>query len=334
MSRTIQLAHGSGGKLSRELIEKEIVPRFGDGPLAALPDGASLQLPTDKIIYSTDSFVVQPLQFPGGNIGDLAVYGTVNDIAVSGGRPLWLSLSFILEEGLPLSVFRTVLDSIKMASERCEVLIVTGDTKVVGRGQCDQMFVNTSGIGEALPGFSLNPSNIEAGDLIVVNGSIADHGMAVLTAREDLKIENGPLSDTAPVHKLVQEIEEFGSLVKVMRDPTSGGLSSVLNELVAGQAVGVLVKENRLPIAGNVKAVAEMLGMDLLHVASEGKVVAVCCETVAQKIVERWRQKFEGRDSTIIGHVTEDAGKVVLETLMGGKRLVSLPEGELLPRIC
>ena len=334
MSRTIQLAHGSGGKQSRELIENEIIPRFGDGPLATLPDAASLQLTTYKIIYSTDSFVVQPLQFPGGNIGDLAVYGTVNDIAVSGGRPLWLSLSFILEEGLLLSTFRTVLDSIKAAAQRCEVSIVTGDTKVVGSGQCDKMFVNTSGIGEALPGFSLNPSKIEPGDLIVVNGSIADHGMAVLTAREGLKIENGPLSDTAPIHKLVQEVEEFGSLIKVMRDPTRGGLSSVLNELVAGQAVGALVKENRLPIAGNVNAVAEILGMDLLHIASEGKLVAVCCETVAQKIVERWRQIPEGKDSIIIGHVTKEAGKVVLETLMGGRRLVGLPEGELLPRIC
>jgi hydrogenase expression/formation protein HypE len=333
---TIQLAHGGGGRLSRELIEREIVPRFGAGPLAGLPDGATLPMPAARaLVYTTDSFVVQPLEFPGGNIGDLAVHGTVNDLAACGGRPLWLALALILEEGLPYAVLGRVLDSVKLAADRCGVRIVTGDTKVVARGQCDGMYVNTSGIGELLEGFALSPARIQAGDAVLVSGTIGEHGLAVLAARESIRIANGPLSDSGPVHRLVLAIEELAPHVRFMRDPTRGGLATVLNEVVEKGAAGLLLHETALPVSPGARAVAELLGMDPLHVACEGRLMLIGAPDAAAIILERWQALPEGAGARQIGTVTADGGgRVVMETVTGGRRLVDVPRGELLPRIC
>ena len=334
MTDRILLAHGSGGRMSRDLIQKEIVSRFGDGPLRGLPDAASIHSDSTDLIFSTDSFVVQPLIFSGGNIGDLAVHGTVNDIAVSGGKPKWISLGLIIEEGFDLDTLRLILDSVKRAADYCSVQIVTGDTKVVRRGQCDGLYINTAGIGERIHSLTLSPGTICAGDVILVSGTLGDHGMAVMTERECLVVANGPVSDSAPVHHLVDAISELGGGMRIMRDPTRGGISAVLNELASGTSFDFVLDENLLPFSENSRAVAEMLGTDLLQVASEGRLVAVCSEHIAEVLLHRWHSLEEGKGARRIGRVAEGRGRVILETLAGGRRLVDLPEGELLPRIC
>jgi len=333
MKGTVQLAHGGGGRASRELIDEQIVSRFGKG-LQQLPDAASIAPAGNRLLFSTDSFVVQPVVFPGGNIGDLAVYGTVNDIAVSGGRPLWLSLGLILEEGLPLQALEEILDSVAAGAERCGVQIVTGDTKVVGRGQCDQLFINTAGIGEALPGFALSASAMRPGDAVIVSGSLAAHGFAVLAAREKLSLGAGPLSDTAPVHRLVAAIGEDAEHVRIMRAPTRGGLAAVLNEFVAGQAAGIHRSEDRVPYSAKVLGLAEMLGIDPLHAPSEGRIVMICSAEAAPRLLQRWRELPEGREAAQIGEVSANSGKVTMITAAGGCRVLDMPAGELLPRIC
>ncbi|OPZ31327.1 MAG: Hydrogenase isoenzymes formation protein HypE [Lentisphaerae bacterium ADurb.BinA184] len=330
----ILLAHGGGGRLSAQLIRDQILPRFGHGPLAPLPDAASLHLDTPDILFTTDSFVVQPPLFPGGNIGDLAVYGTVNDLAVAGGRPRWLSLALVLEEGLPLATLQTVLDSVRDAAARCAVLIATGDTKVVPRGQCDGLYINTAGIGERLPELTLDRRRIEADDAVLVSGNIGDHGLAVLAAREGIGIAGSPLSDTAPVHRLVDVARRFGPAVRFMRDPTRGGVAAVLNEIAGGQAFGVTIEEAALPVSPGTRALAEMLGLDILGVPCEGRVLMVCSATGATAVLDAWRTLPEGRGAARIGTVTRDAARVCLQTLAGGRRLIAVPQGELLPRIC
>jgi hydrogenase expression/formation protein HypE len=330
----IQLAHGGGGRLTRELINSEIVSRFGDGPLEGLPDGAVLPFNADQLVFSTDSFVVQPIEFPGGNIGSLAVHGTVNDVAVSGGRPLWLSLALIIEEGLPLDTLRRVLDEVCSAAKACGVQIATGDTKVVSRGQCDGIYINTAGIGEKLPEFSLHPDTIREGDRILVNGCLGDHGLAVMATRETIHIQGGPESDSAPVHTLVQAALPHADKVRFMRDPTRGGAAAVLNELVENRPFGITLHEDRVPFSRGAHGVCEMLGLDPLHVASEGRLIAVCAPDVADDILAAWRSDPYGTDSICIGEVTSESGRVVMQTITGGKRLVDLPRGELLPRIC
>ncbi len=334
MAGEVLLAHGGGGRLSRELIAAEILPRFGDGPLSGLPDAASLGIASQQILFTTDSYVVQPLEFPGGNIGHLAVHGTVNDLAVAGGRPRWISLGLILEEGLPLTTLRQVLDAVREAAQACDVRVVTGDTKVVRRGQCDGMYVNTSGIGEAFPGFDLGPDRVTPGDVVLVSGPLGDHGMAVLAAREGLVLAAGPRSDTGPVHRLVEAAQPWAAQVRFMRDPTRGGLSAVLNEIVAGRSVGIELREVDVPFCATTRAAAEITGLDLLQVASEGRLVAICGPGVGAPILEAWRAQPEGRGAVRIGEVTDEAGRVVLQTSIGGRRLVDLPHGELLPRIC
>jgi len=331
---TIRLAHGGGGGLSRQLIETEIIPRFGEGPLRQLPDAAVLP-PTDgAMVFTTDSFVVQPLDFPGGNIGDLAVHGTVNDIAACGGVPLWLSMGLILEEGLSLETLRRALDAVKSAAEACGVVVVTGDTKVVGSGQCDGMYINTSGIGRRLNGYELSTDRIGEGDYVLVSGPIGDHGMAVLSVRKGIEIAGGPLSDSAPVHRLVQSAGAWAKAVHFMRDPTRGGLAAVLNEAVEGRALDIELTENDIPVSPGTRAVAEMLGLDPLHSASEGRIVAVCAAHAAVRVLSAWRELPEGRTATGIGLVRSGEGRVIMRTLTGGKRLVDVPRGELLPRIC
>lgn len=334
MSDKILLAHGGGGRLGRELIEGEIVPRFGEGALQGLPDAARVSLPEGQVVFSTDSFVVKPLLFPGGNIGDLAVHGTVNDISVAGGRPIYLSLGMILEEGLELSTLRIVLDSIKSAAHACGVSIVTGDTKVVGHGQCDGMYLNTAGVGTAIPLFRLSPARIAPGDAIIVSGTLGDHGMAVMAARENLNLGHGPVSDSAPVHDLIQSIAGVGASIRFMRDPTRGGISAVLHEAIEGLPLDFVLSEEAIPFSQAAAVTAAMLGFDLLHSASEGRVLAFCAPDAVDVLLAQWRSLGTGKDSCVIGHVSSGSGRVILETLAGGRRLVDLPEGELLPRIC
>ena len=334
-NETIQLGHGGGGRLSRELIQAEIVPRFGQGPLRGLPDGATLPLPVcSGLVFTTDSYVVQPVEFPGGNIGDLAVHGTVNDLAVCGAIPRWLSLALILEEGLPLATLRRVLDAVKRAADDCGVMVVTGDTKVVARGQCDGLYVNTAGIGERMEGFDLGAGRVAPGDHVIVSGPVGDHGMAVLAAREGIRITHGVASDTGPVHRLVQSLRDLAPAVKFMRDPTRGGLAAVLNEVVEERDVGILLREPVIPYSTGAKAAAELLGVDLLQVASEGRMIVVAEAGVSDAILRAWRNLPEGRGAVCIGEATEGKGRVVLETVTGGRRLVDVPRGELLPRIC
>ncbi|MBF0624431.1 MAG: hydrogenase expression/formation protein HypE [Magnetococcales bacterium] len=330
----ILLDHGGGGRLSHRLIREEILPRFACAALNGLPDAATLDPGGLRMLFSTDSFVVQPLFFPGGCIGDLAVFGTVNDLAVAGSRPRWLSLGMILEEGLPLAILRRVLDAVQLAASRCDLQVVTGDTKVVRRGQCDGMYLNTAGIGQALPGFALGPERLRPGDRVLVSGPLGDHGLAVLAAREGLGLANGPVSDTRPLHRLVLALGELAPGVRFMRDPTRGGLAAVLNEMVEERAVGVMIEERRLPFSPATRALAELTGLDLLHVASEGCLVLVCAPELAPAILERWRPLPEGAQACVIGQVAEDASLVVLETAIGGRRVVDAPQGELLPRIC
>ncbi|MBA4388080.1 MAG: hydrogenase expression/formation protein HypE [Verrucomicrobia bacterium] len=332
---TIQLAHGGGGRLTRELIEQEIVPRFGAGPLRGLPDAASLPPSSARIIFTTDGFVVQPLEFPGGDIGDLAVYGTVNDISVSGGVPKWLSLGLILEEGLEIAMLRRILDSVKRAADSCGVVVATGDTKVVAHGQCDGLYINTAGIGEALPEFVLGVDRISPGDAVLVSGPLADHGMAVVSARQNIAIVNGPRSDTGPLHRLVNSMRPLGTAVRFMRDPTRGGAASVLNEIVEGRPFGAILDETAIPLSDGTRAAAEMLGLDPLHVPSEGRVIAICANDAVDEVLAGWRALPEGAGCARIGTITSrDAGRVIIDTLAGGRRVVDVPRGELLPRIC
>lgn len=334
MKSVILLAHGGGGQLSREFIQQEILPRFGDGPLHSLPDAATLPAMAGSLRFATDSFVVQPVEFPGGNIGHLAVHGTVNDLAVAGGRPRWLALSLILEEGVSLALVRRVLDGVKDAADACGVAVVTGDTKVVQRGQCDGLYLNTAGIGEAIPGLELHPGRIREGDSLLVSGALGDHGMAVLAAREGLKLEQGPISDTRPLHRLVEMVADFGGAIRFMRDPTRGGLAALLHEVVAEQSFGVLLQEERLPFSPPAVGLAEMLGMDLLQVAGEGCLALFCAPEVVAAILERWRTLPEGQEAAWIGQVSDRPGQVVMQTRFGSRRLVDNPRGELLPRIC
>ena len=330
----ILLGHGGGGRLSRDLIDAEILSRFGDGPLQGLPDGARLPPLQGELVFSTDSFVVQPLEFPGGNIGELAVHGTVNDLAVSGGRPRWLSLALILEEGLELATLRRVLDALAAAARDCGVIVATGDTKVVARGQCDGLYINTAGIGEAIPELRLGPARARPGDRILVSGPLGDHGAAVMAAREGIAMTGGPQSDTGPVHRLVADLAPHGEATRFLRDPTRGGLAATLNELVEGLDVGVELVETALPFSPGAAAVADALGLDLLHVASEGRVIAVVAPEIAPAVIEAWRARPEGAGAVDVGSVTDEAGRVILRTAIGGRRLVDVPQGELLPRIC
>lgn len=331
----IQLAHGGGGRLSAEFVAREILPRFGAGPLASLPDAACVQIGESTAIFSTDSFVVQPLFFPGGDIGRLAVHGTVNDIAVAGGRPLWLSLAMIVEEGMPVADLRRILDSVRDAAAECGVCIATGDTKVVRRGQCDGVYLNTAGLGQPIPGFALSAASARPGDAILASGTLGDHGMAVLAAREHLVQGEGPVSDTGPVHRLVTATIPWAGSVRFMRDPTRGGAAAVLNEICGSHDFGMTLRETALPFSPAARSLAETLGLDLLHVASEGRMLAVVAPEAADGILAAWRSLPEGRGACTIGHVTaKPAGAVVLETAIGGRRLVDMPLGELLPRIC
>ena len=332
----IMLSHGSGGRMMHQLIEDLFIRHFRNEILDEQTDAAILPVGSTDIAFTTDSFVIDPLIFPGGNIGKLAVCGTVNDLAVSGAEPLYLSVSFILEEGFPMAELQVIVESLAAEAKKAGVLIVTGDTKVVNKGKCDKLFINTAGVGR-IRKEDRNISkalDIKAGDVIIINGTIGDHGMAVMNARESFNFKASVESDCACLNHLIREVLDHSS-VKFMRDPTRGGVATVLNELVGKIGLGIQVDESALPVNRGVKAMCEVLGFDPLHIANEGKVVIIAGEHEAAKILEVLRNNELGLQSAIIGRVVNDhPGKVVLRNETGGRRIVDSLSGDQLPRIC
>ncbi len=335
----IVLGHGSGGLLSAELIQHIFLPAFGNEVLDALEDQAIVSLPfagsAPRLAITTDAFVVHPLFFPGGDIGRLAVHGTVNDLAVGGARPLYLTASFILEEGLALADLKRIVTSMRAACEEAGVTVVAGDTKVVDRGKGDGVFISTTGVGVVPQGRSLSIRAARPGDRILVSGSVGDHGIAIMSVREGLEFETVLESDTAALNGLTEAILEACPATRCMRDPTRGGLSSTLNELATASMVGVELEETAIPLRPEVRGACEMLGLDPLYVANEGKLIAVVPPEDADRTLGVMRSHALGRKAAIIGTVVkEHAGMVVLRSRVGGSRVVSLLAGEQLPRIC
>ncbi len=332
---TIQLAHGAGGKLSLDLIEKLFLPRFGNKTLDMLEDQAILENPGNRLAFTTDSFVVDPIFFRGGNIGDLAVNGTINDIAMSGAKPLYLSVGFIIEEGLSLEILHKIALSMEFAAKQADVQIVTGDTKVVNKGSCDKLFINTSGIGFVPNGVNISAANIQPGDKIIISGTVADHGMAVMTTREDLSFKSQVMSDTASLNGLVNEMLNVSKNIRAMRDPTRGGVATTLNEFARQSNVGIQLYTDSVPVKPEVKGACEVLGIDPLYVANEGKLIAVVPNEVTSDMLKVMKKNRLGKDSQIIGEATEkNQGIVVQNTGLGANRIVDMPIGEQLPRIC
>lgn len=337
----ILLGHGSGGRLSADLIARLFVPAFANDVLRAMEDQATLHFAGEngarplRIAFTTDSFVVRPIFFPGGDIGRLAVHGTVNDLAVGGAQPLFLSAGFILEEGLPMADLQRVVASMRDACREAGVSLVTGDTKVVDRGKGDQIFINTSGIGVVPQGRSLSIRAARPGDRIIVSGTIGDHGVAIMSVREGIEFETVMESDTAPLHDLTRVMLKACPTIRCMRDPTRGGVSSALNELAAASRVGVELHENALPIRAEVRGACEMLGLDPLYVANEGKLIAAVPAADAERLVAVMHDHPLGRHAAVIGEVVEQhAGMVTMHSLIGGERVVTMLAGEQLPRIC
>ena len=333
--KEIVLAHGSGGKLSHRLISQMIVPQFANELLTPMHDGAIFSLGKERLAFSTDSYVVSPIFFPGGDIGKMAVHGTVNDLAMCGARPLYLSVGFILEEGLPMDDFWRIVQSMRAAADEAGVQLVTGDTKVVDRGKADKIFINTAGIGVVPAGVDIQPARAQAGDKIMVSGQIAVHGIAIMSVREGLEFETEIASDTAALNGLVQAILEVCSDVHVLRDPTRGGVTSVMTEIAQSANVGILLQEAAIPISEEVKGACEILGLDPLYVANEGKLIAVVPPAAADAVLAAMRQHPLGKEAAVIGEVVSDhPGFVTMKTRVGGTRVVDMLSGEQLPRIC
>jgi len=331
----ILLSHGSGGKLSFNLIKKMFLSNFNNPYLERLDDGAVLNIEGLKLAYTTDSYTVDPLFFKGGNIGELAVYGTVNDLAMCGATPLYLSCSFIIEEGFSLSLLEKIVLSMREASAVARVDIVTGDTKVVNRGAADKIFINTSGVGIVKEGVNISGSNAKVGDVVMINGPIGSHGIAVLSEREGLKFETEIKSDTAPLSSLVADMLEVSKDIHVLRDPTRGGLSTTLNEIALSSKVDIEINEGDIPIQEEVRAACEILGYDPLYLANEGKLVAFIPSEITPDMLKKMKENKYGKESKIIGRVVKKSeGKVYLNTTIGGKRIVDMLTGEQLPRIC
>ena len=334
MSDTIILAHGSGGKLSHELIEKKFLPFLMNPMLSKLDDSAIFEA-DGRLAFTTDSYVVSPIFFPGGDIGKLAICGTINDLSMSGAKPLYLSLSAIIEEGFSLDELEEILRSIKATTEEAEVKIITGDTKVVNRGQTDKIFINTSGIGTIPPGIDISGANAKVGDKLILNGTIGDHGIAIMSQREGLRFSIPIESDCAPLGKLVSEMLETSSNIHCLRDPTRGGLATTLNEFARQSHMGIIIEEDKIPVKEGVRAACELLGFDPIYVANEGKLVALVETIDADKVLARMKQNKYGGESVIIGEVVSDhPGRVIMKTKLGPSRIVDMLSGELLPRIC
>jgi hydrogenase expression/formation protein HypE len=333
---TVQMAHGGGGRLSQKLVEELFLPAFRNPGLEPLHDGAVLPLERSRLAFTTDSYVVRPLFFPGGCIGSLAVHGTVNDLAMCGAWPLALSAGFILEEGLPLADLRRVVAAMEDASRDAGVPIVTGDTKVVDRGKGDGIYINTAGVGLVPEGVEVSPRRARPGDVILVSGDLAVHGIAIMSVREGLEFETVLETDSAPLHRLVAELlRAGGERVHVLRDPTRGGVASALNEIAAQAGVGMRLDERALPIREDVRGACEILGFDPLYVANEGKCLAIVAREAAETLLAVLRENPLGAEAVIIGEVVADhPGRVVLRSRIGGERIVDMLSGEQLPRIC
>jgi len=331
----ILLGHGGGGKLTRQLIDRMFYAEFGNEILNRGHDGAYLPSTGHTLAFTTDSFVVDPIFFPGGNIGDLAINGTVNDLACCGAIPRFISLALILEEGLAIEDLWEIVKSIRKAADKSGVSIVTGDTKVVGKGKGDKIFINTSGIGEVIEGTDIGPELCRPGDVIIINGTIADHGIAIISKREGLSFETAIQSDTASLSTMVADVLTKYKSVHVMRDPTRGGLASALNEISEASQTGILLYENKIRVSEAVRGACEIMGFDPLYIANEGKILLIVPREDAAGILEIMRTHPEGRDSAIIGEVTpEHPGLVKLLTTIGSTRIVDMISGEQLPRIC
>ncbi|HXE37876.1 MAG TPA: hydrogenase expression/formation protein HypE [Azonexus sp.] len=332
----VDMAHGSGGRAMAQLIEELFAKHLGNEYLAQGDDGALLPAPgAGRLVMATDSHVVSPLFFPGGDIGCLSVHGTINDVAVMGATPLWLSAGFILEEGFKLADLALIVQSMAQAAKEAGVPIVTGDTKVVERGKGDGVFITTTGVGVVAPGQELSGRNARPGDAILVSGTLGDHGMAIMAVRESLGFESPIVSDTAALHGLIAAMRDSGADIHVLRDPTRGGLATTLNEIAQQSGVGMMLQEKALPVKPAVNAACEFLGLDPLYVANEGKLVAICAEQDAEKLLAAMRAHPLGGAAARIGTVHEDAHHFVqMTTGFGGKRIVDWLSGEQLPRIC
>ena len=334
MEDKILLAHGSGGKLAHDLIEKSFVKVLANPFLAKLNDSAVFDL-SGRLAFTTDSYVVSPIFFPGGDIGKLAVCGTVNDLATSGAKPLYLSLSFIIEEGLLLSELERVVNSVQRVAGEAGVEIITGDTKVVPKGSADRLFINTAGVGVIAEGIDISGDRAKPGDKVILSGTIGDHGIAVISQREGFSFSTELESDCAPLGELVAEMIAVSPNIHCLRDPTRGGLATSLNELARQSRVGIRIEEERIPVREEVLAACEMLGFDPLYVANEGKLVAIVPPEDADKVLQAMQKNEYAKDAVIIGEVgAEHPGRVTMKTVLGASRIVDMLVGDLLPRIC
>ena len=330
----ILLAHGSGGKLARDLVEKTFISALANPLLNRLDDSAVMDF-SGRLAFTTDSYVVKPIFFPGGDIGKLAVCGTVNDLAMSGAKPLYLSLAFIIEEGLPRDELNKIVSSIRKAAQEARVEIVTGDTKVVNRGSADKLFINTAGVGIIAEGIDISGDRARPGDKVILSGTIGDHGIAVLSQREGLGFSTQLESDCAPLGRLVAEMLAVNADIHCLRDPTRGGLATTLNELAKQSKVSIRIEEEKIPVRQEVLAACEMLGFDPLYVANEGKLVAIVPAKDADKVLKAMRGNHYGAEAAIIGEVgAEHPGRVVMKTCMGSSRIIDMLVGDPLPRIC
>ncbi len=333
--KRILLAHGSGGKLMQELIQESVLPNFKSPILKKLNDSAVFSLGKKKVAYTTDSYVVNPIFFPGGDIGSLAVWGTVNDLAMVGAQPLYLTLSLIIEEGFLMVDLDRILSSAKKACRKANTEVVGGDLKVVEKGSADKIFINSSGVGMVSKGINISASRARAGDKVIINGYIAEHGIAILSERENLKFSTKIKSDSAPLNGLVKDMLSVSKKVHTLRDATRGGVAAVLNEIAQASNVGIFIYEDKLPIREEVRGACEMLGFDPLYVANEGKLLAFVSSGDAESVLESMKKNPSGRNSRIIGEVIRKSrGNVFLKTSIGGTRIVDMPSGEQLPRIC
>jgi hydrogenase expression/formation protein HypE len=331
---TVLLGHGSGGKLSAELIRDVFLPALANPVLSRLNDQAILNVNGQRLAFSTDSFVIKPLFFPGGDIGSLAVHGTINDLAMGGAKPLFLSAGFIIEEGFSIGQLRRVVGSMRQAAEAAGVQIVTGDTKVVEKGKGDGLFINTTGVGTVEPGIDLSADRARPGDKVLLSGTIGDHGIAILAQREGLEFETTLQSDSAALHTLSLAIVSTGGGVRCMRDPTRGGLSSALNEIASQSKVRIELEERAIPVRTDVASACELLGLDPLYVANEGKLIAIVDPSGADAALGAMQRHPLGRDSQIIGTVTAGSPLVTMRTALGTTRIVDMLAGDQLPRIC
>jgi hydrogenase expression/formation protein HypE len=334
-SDKVMLDHGSGGRISHRMTQDLLLPAFNNPILSELNDGAIFELQGLRLAFSTDSYTVDPIFFPGGNIGELAVNGTVNDLAMCGAEPAYLSAALIIEEGFELDQLEAIVSAMSRAAAHAGVSVVTGDTKVVPRGAADKIFINTSGIGVIPPGVQVAAHQARPGDRVLLSGSIADHGVSVLASREGLSFQTSVQSDSAPLNRMVRGMLAVGPGIRVLRDPTRGGLGTALNEIAEMSAVGIRIHEDRIAVKDEVAGLCELLGLDPLYLANEGKLIAFVAPEDADAVLAAMRQDPYGREAAFIGEViAEHPGKVFMETRIGGTRIVGMLAGEQLPRIC